>query len=146
VERPSSTPPEQPSRRPRPTRRELAAIFLGGFIGSLVRSALAHGFPVAAGQWPWPTFAVNMAAAATLGYLIARSQAQSPPSMYGRAFIGIGVCGALSTFSTLMVELLGMLESSRWGLAVGYGAASIAGGLAAVMLASRLARRAMAAP
>lgn len=139
--RPATEPPAPPARsRPRPARRELAAIFLGGSIGSLVRSALVRGFPVAAGHWPWPTFAVNIAGAALLGYLIAHTQRSVPPTMLGRAFIGIGLCGALTTFSTLMIELLGMLEASRVGLAAGYGAASIAGGLAAVLLASRLAR------
>jgi CrcB protein len=121
---------------------DLAAIFLGGFVGSVVRSGLAKGFPVPAGAWPWPTFVVNILGAALLGYLIARTQEGRPPSMYGRSFVGIGLCGALTTFSTMMVELLGMLESSRWALAAGYGVASIAAGLTAVLVASRLARRA----
>lgn len=119
---------------------DLAAIFLGGFVGSVARSALAEGFPVPAGAWPWPTFVVNILGAVLLGYLIARTQAGRSSSMYGRSFIGIGLCGALTTFSTMMVELLGMLESSRWALAAGYGTASIAAGLTAVLVASRLAR------
>jgi CrcB protein len=120
---------------------DLVTIFLGGALGSIVRTALAKGFPIAPGAWPWPTFAVNILGAAVLGYLIARTQEARPPTMYGRSFVGIGFCGALTTFSTVMIELLGMLESSRWGLAVGYGLASIAAGLAAVLIASRLARR-----
>ncbi len=140
---------QQPIEHEVPPRRrwrhvaghDIAAIFLGGFLGSLIRTALAHGFPVTAGQWPWPTFTVNMLGAALLGYLIAGSERSGSRSMYGRSFVGIGLCGALTTFSTMMVELLGMLESSRWVLAGGYAAASIAGGLAAVALASRLARR-----
>lgn len=143
MERPESIQQEVPS--PRRWRHvaghDLLAIFLGGAIGSIARSALAHGFPVAPGAWPWPTFAVNMLGAAVLGYLIARTREARPPSMYGRSFIGIGFCGALTTFSTMIIELLRMLESSRWGLAAGYGLASIAGGLAVVLLASRLARR-----
>ena len=130
-----------PRRRRHVAGHDIAAIFLGGFAGSLIRTALAHGFPVAAGQWPWPTFAVNMLGAALLGYLIATAERRRSDSMYARSFVGIGLCGALTTFSTMMAELLGMLESSRWALAGGYGGASIAGGLAAVALASRLARR-----
>jgi fluoride exporter len=143
VERPESIQQEVPS--PRRWRHlgghDLLAIFLGGAIGSILRSALAHGFPVGAGAWPWPTFAVNMLGAAVLGYLIARTQEADPPSMYGRSFIGIGFCGALTTFSTMMIELLRMLEASHWGLAAGYASASVAGGLAAVLVMSRLARR-----
>ncbi len=141
MERPLSIPTDLPPLRSRPGARELAAIFLGGFLGALVRTGLEHTFPVRAGEWPWPTFAVNVAAAALLGYLVARTRTSpSPPSLHARAFIGAGLCGALSTFSTLMVELLGMLESSRWGLAAGYGGASLAAGIAAVALAGRLGR------
>ncbi len=141
MERPLSIPEDLPPQRPRPREWELAAIFLGGFIGALVRTGLEHAFPVHGGSWPWPTFSVNLLAAALLGYLLAHSRASPSLSVHVRAFIGAGICGALSTFSTLMIELLGMLESSRWGLAAGYGGASIAGGLAAVALAGHLARR-----
>ncbi len=142
MERPLSIPTDLSPLSYRPAARELAAIFLGGFIGALVRTGLEHAFPVHGGGWPWPTFSVNLLAAALLGYLVAHTRASpSPPTALLRAFIGAGLCGALSTFSTLMVELLGMLEASRWGLAAGYGGASIAGGLVAVALAGRLARR-----
>jgi len=123
---------------------DLGAIFLGGFAGSLARSALARGFPVAAGHWPWPTFAVNIFGAALLGYVITSRQERDPPTLTGRSFVGIGLCGALTTFSTMIAELLAMLEASRWGLAAAYATASVAGGLAAVLLASRLARRGLA--
>ncbi len=141
MERPLSIPKDLPPVRSRRGEWELAAIFLGGFIGALVRSGLEHAYPVHPGDWPWPTFAVNMAAAALLGYLVAHTRARPSPSLHARAFIGAGFCGALSTFSTLMVELLEMIEASRWGLAAGYGMASIAGGLAAAALAGHLARR-----
>lgn len=143
MERQQSIEQEVPARRRRRHvgGHDIAAIFLGGFAGSLLRSALTHGFPVTGGQWPWPTFTVNMLGAALLGYLIASTQERAAESMYGRSFVGIGLCGALTTFSTMMAELLGMLEASRWALAAGYAGASIAGGLAAVLLASRLARR-----
>jgi CrcB protein len=123
-------------------RQELAAIFLGGAIGALARAALAQGFPAAPGSWPWATFAVNIAAALALGYFITRLQERLPPYAYRRSFLGTGVCGALSTFSTMMLELLRMIDGGRWGLALGYAGASLAFGFAAVFLASKLVRRA----
>jgi CrcB protein len=123
-------------------RRELAAIFLGGAIGALVRAALTQGFPARAGSWPWPTFAVNIAAALALGYFITRLQERQPLYAYRRAFLGTGVCGALSTFSTMMLELLRMIDDGHWALALGYAAASLAFGFAAVFAASKLVRRA----
>jgi fluoride exporter len=95
-----------------------------------------------ADAWPWATFAVNMLGAALLGYFVTRLQERLPPSLYGRAFLGTGICGALTTFSTVMVELVGMLEGDHVALALGYAAASLAGGLAVVFLTTKLVRRA----
>jgi fluoride exporter len=85
---------------------------------------------------------VNMLAALLLGFLITRMQERLPPYMYRRAFLGTGLCGALSTFSTMMLEVLRMLDGRHWALAAGYTVASLVGGFAAVFLASKLVRRA----
>jgi len=111
---------------PRPNVRELTAIFLGGVLGTLARVALAEAFPHAPAAWPWPTLAVNLFGAFALGWTVARL----PPTRYGRPFLGIGVCGALTTFSTLQLELLRMLDAGEALRALAYGAASLAGGLA----------------
>ncbi len=124
--------------------RELAAIFAGGCLGALARTVLARELAVTPGHWPWPTFAVNLVGAALLGYFVTRLQERLPPSMYGRSFLATGICGALTTFSTMMVELLRMLDRGEAGLAAGYGAASMAGGLAAVFAVTKLVRRARA--
>jgi len=123
-------------------RQELAAIFAGGVIGTLARAALAQNLVVGADTWPWATFAVNMLGAALLGYFITRLQERLPPSLYGRAFLGTGICGALSTFSTVMVELVKMLEGAHLVLAAAYASASIAGGFAVIFLSTKLVRRA----
>jgi CrcB protein len=123
-------------------RQELAAVFVGGFIGAIARVGLIEAFPVRPGQWPWPTFAANMAAAVMLGYFVTRLQERLPPTRYRRSFLGTGLCGALSTFSTMMVELLAMLDRDDWLLAAGYTAASITGGLVLVFAATKAVRRA----
>jgi fluoride exporter len=122
-------------------RQELAAIFAGGFLGTVARAALAQSLEVRADQWPWATFAVNILAALLLGFVITRYQERLPRTTPGRAFLGTGFCGALSTFSTMMVELLKMIDGAYWALALGYTGASVACGLGAVILSSRLARR-----
>jgi CrcB protein len=127
---------------PRADKREVAAIFAGGAIGTLLRAALAEAFPHAATAWPWPTFGVNIGAAFLLGYFVTRLQERLPLSSYRRPMLGTGVCGGLSTFSTMQVEILKMISAHDWGLAVGYAAASIAAGYAAIHLATALVRRA----
>lgn len=108
--------------------RELTAIFLGGMVGALARVGLAEAFPHAPAAWPWPTFAVNLLGALLLGWTVARL----PPASYARPLLGIGVCGALTTFATIQLELLRMLDAGETVRALLYTAASLAGGLALV--------------
>jgi CrcB protein len=143
---PSAAGVSPPSRRPglvlpRADKREVAAIFAGGAIGTLLRAALAESFPHAATAWPWPTFGVNIGAAFLLGYFVTRLQERLPLSSYRRPLLGTGVCGGLSTFSTMQVEILKMISAHDWGLATGYAAASIAAGYAAIHLATAMVRR-----
>jgi fluoride exporter len=120
---------------------ELAAIFLGGALGALARAGLAQALAVRADQWPWATFAVNIVAALALGYLVTRLQEGRPSLLYRHVFLTSGFCGALSTFSTMMVELLRMLDGGHWALALAYTLASLIGGLVAVFAIGRLVRR-----
>jgi CrcB protein len=121
-------------------RRELAAIFLGGAIGALARYALAQALPHDSGSWPWATFVVNVVGALALGYLSTRLQERLPPSAYRRPLLGTGLCGALTTFSTMQVELMQMLDDGRAGLAAGYAAASLAVGVLAIAATTNLVR------
>lgn len=118
-------------------RRELGAIFLGGALGALVRAGLAEALPDPGVGWPWATFVVNVAGAALLGYWFSAL----PHSQYRRPLLTTGFCGALTTFSTVQIELVEMLESGRVGLACLYLGASLAAGLAGAQLATALARR-----
>ncbi len=123
-------------------RRELAAIFAGGFLGAIARAELVQAFPTATGDWPWVTFAVNVVGALLLGYLGTRLQERLPVSSYRRPFLGTGACGALTTFSTMQVELLAMLDRGRVLMAAAYAGGSLLAGLLAVLVSTNLVRRA----
>ena len=122
-------------------RRELAAIFLGGVIGALARLGLIEAWPPTPGEWPWATFVANVVGALALGYFTTRLQERLPLSAYRRPFLGTGLCGALTTFSTLQLELLQMLDQGEGGLAAGYAAASVTAGFLAVAATTNLVRR-----
>jgi CrcB protein len=130
-----------PARRLPVGPGELAAIFAGGSLGALLRAAVEQLLSGSTAAWPWPTFAVNLAAAGLLGWTIAWLGDRSPRTLRARAFLATGLCGALSTFSTVMVELIHLAEHAGWGLACGYAAASLLGGLAAVTAGLRLGSR-----
>ena len=123
-------------------RRELAAVFVGGAVGTLARAALEAFAAPDPGRWPWPTFAVNIVGAFLLAYFVTRLLERLPVSSYRRPLLGTGFCGGLTTFSTMQVETINMLEHRHYGMAAGYTAASIVAGLLAVHLATALVRRA----
>jgi fluoride exporter len=123
-------------------RRALVAIFTGGFIGAVARAELAEALPHTASQWPWATFIVNIAGAFALGYFTTRLQERLPLSSYRRPFLGTGICGALTTFSTMQLEVLTMLDADHTTLALAYATASVTGGFLAVAIATNIVRRA----
>jgi CrcB protein len=127
---------------PRYDVRELTAVFAGGAVGGIARTALSNSLAPPAGHWPWVTFVINVVGAFMLGYFATLLQERLPLSAYKRPLLGTGLCGALTTFSTMQVELLRMLDRDEVGLALGYAAASVVCGFAAVWLATGLVRRA----
>jgi CrcB protein len=126
---------------PRRDPRELAAIFAGGMVGALARAGLGKAFPVHTGTWPWTTLSINIAGAFALGVFVTRLQERVPPTAYKRPFLGTGFCGALTTFSTMQLELVNLLDARAYAQAAGYLVVSLVLGYGAVQLASGLVRR-----
>jgi fluoride exporter len=121
--------------------RELAAIFAGGMVGAVLRVWVSRQFSSAAPHWPWATFIVNVTGSAVLAYSATRLQERLPLSTYRRPLLGTGLCGAYTTFSTMQVEIVKMLDYGRCGLAVGYAVASIAVGYTAIWVTTAFVRR-----
>ena len=122
-------------------RRELAAVFAGGALGTVARAALGTLARADPARWPWPTFTVNIVGAFLLGYFSTRLLERLPLSSYRRPLLGTGLCGGLTTFSTVQVETLRMFQHHHYGLASGYVTASIVAGLVTVYLATAMVRR-----
>lgn len=102
----------------------LAVVMVGGAAGAVIRYLIGRALN---GDHPWGTLVVNLGGAWLLGTLLGLG-----PHL-GRlafAFLGTGLCGALTTWSTLATELVALPRRR----AVGYGAVTLAGGLAAVTL------------
>jgi len=126
----------------RPDRRALAAIFVGGAIGAVLRVWLSRQFSQAPADWPWTIFLINISGSFALGYFATRLQERLPQSTYRRPLLGTGLCGAYTTFSTMQVEIVNMVEARRYGLAFAYAFISIGAGLVAIWLSSTIVRRA----
>jgi CrcB protein len=120
--------------------RRLAAIYVGGVVGALARVGLSQAMPHGPGAWPWGTFAVNMAGALLLGYFFARLH-DHPEDGLAHPFLTTGVCGTLTTFSTLQLELFEMVDDGHLALATGYIAATLAAGFLFIRFGIALERR-----
>lgn len=118
-----------------------ASVFVGGCLGALARAGLARAIPAGHG-FPWATFAANIGGTALLAWFATRLQERLPPSTYRRPLLGTGVCGALTTFSTLQIELIRLWRDGHESLSVLYFAATIACGLVAMFVVTQLVRRA----
>jgi CrcB protein len=121
-------------------RQELAAIFAGGAIGAIARVWLSQHYVQGDTSWPWTIFAINITGSFALAYFATRLQERLPQSTYRRPLLGTGFCGAYTTFSTMQVEIVKMVEADRYGLAVAYAVASLTAGLLAIWLGTTIVR------
>lgn len=98
----------------------LAVIALGGALGSLARwgvgEALAHG----RGDIAWSTLLENVLGAFVLGALMVMLLEVWPPNRLLRPFLGIGVLGGFTTFSTYMLDTQDLIRAGRPGAALLY--------------------------
>jgi CrcB protein len=109
----------------------VVAVLVGGAIGAPLRYLLdlfvqsRHD-----SVFPWGTFTVNVVGSLVLGVTVAAVvELGSPPWVL--AFVGTGVCGALTTFSTFGYESVRLLQQGSVQVAVANSVASIVVGLGA---------------
>ena len=131
--------------RRRPARRDrgldvLGVIAFGGGLGSVTRYLVSTALPVRPGHFPWATFLVNLSGCFALGLLMVFVVEIWPPRRYLRPFLGVGVLGGFTTFSTFAVEIRGLAAGGVRALADAYALNSLVGGLAAVWCGITLAR------
>jgi len=102
----------------------LGAVFLGGAVGTAIRSLLGDAFAGPSGSWPWTTLAINLTGAFLLGLLLealVRSGEDTGGRRLARLGIGTGVMGGYTTYSTFMVETTDL----PWPTAIGYVVATV---------------------
>lgn len=124
-----STPPPPPHLR----WRFLGLVALGGAIGTGVRAALAAALPSVDGI-SWTILAVNVVGAFYMGLLLESLAHAGPDTGRRRAlrlFVGTGVLGGFTTYSTLADDTARLLDVGRWGAGTGYALLSVVLGLVA---------------
>lgn len=114
-------------------------VFVGAGLGGLARWTLSGWMQGAGGAgFPWATLVVNVSGSLllTLVYGLVEGAPNAPA---WRAFLGIGLIGGYTTFSTFSLEALRLLHAAEWQRALGYVVGSVALSLAGALLGFRLA-------
>jgi fluoride exporter len=133
-------------RRPE-QRRELrrglsvvAVIAAGGALGASARYGVASALPHGPSGWPWSTLLINLTGCLLIGVLMVLILEVWMAHRLVRPFIGVGVLGGYTTFSTYAVEAQQLIGAGRAGLALSYLVATAIAALVAVQLGITITR------
>jgi CrcB protein len=121
----------------------LGLVAVGGAIGTGVRALLADAYPAHDGT-NWVILAINVVGAFCLGLLLESLAHRGPdvgPRRTVRLFVGTGVLGGFTTYSTLADDTARLLDVGRWSAGSGYALLSVVLGLLAVGVGIWLAGR-----
>ena len=118
----------------------VAAVALGGALGALARWGLGLAFPTPHGTFPTTTLLINVVGCLLMGLLVVHVAEVRTAHPIVRPFLGVGVLGGFTTFSTFAVDAQQLLAAGRLGTALAYLVATTAGSVGAAWLGLVLAR------
>ncbi len=121
--------------------RVIGVVSAGGVLGALARYGLGVAFPHTPGTFPWTTFAINVAGCLCIGALIVLvTEALRAPRLL-RPFVGTGILGGFTTFSTAMVDTEKLLDRGAVTTALLYLFGTLLAALVAVWSGAAATRR-----
>jgi CrcB protein len=121
-----------PPRRRAQDPAVLAAVSLGGVLGAEARYGMSVALPHEPAQFPVSTWLVNTSGCLLIGVLMTVVTELSAPHRLVRPFLGVGVLGGYTTFSTATVEVQQLTLLDRPALALGYLVGTVVAALVAV--------------
>ncbi|WP_043627409.1 fluoride efflux transporter CrcB [Nonomuraea candida] len=133
-----------PAQRTEPLRQVLPVIAAGGALGALARYAAQVALPAGPADFPWATFLVNVSGCLLMGVLMVVITEVRRAHRLVRPFLGVGVLGGYTTFSTYAVDVQRTIAEGAPVTGLLYLAGTLAAALAAVTAGMWLTRRAAA--
>ncbi|WP_322754429.1 CrcB family protein [Frankia sp. Cas3] len=119
-------------RRPAAPAPLLAVIAVGGALGACTRYGVMLRWPTPPGAFPWAMLAVNTAGCALIGVLMVVITEVRTAHPLVRPFVGTGVLGGFTTFSTYAVDAERLVNGGHAGTALAYLALTMVSALGAV--------------
>lgn len=138
-----------PAQAAETTPREwdvLVAVGLGGVVGTQARYWVGRGLPHSSTSFPWSTTLINASGCLAIGVLMAVLLSRVSPPRLARPFLGVGVLGGYTTFSTFAGDVVGLTVRHRPGLATAYLAVTVVSCAAAVWIGTASTRRVVGVP
>jgi fluoride exporter len=130
----------QRARHPAVEPLVLLVISVGGGIGALLRYSIGVGWPPQPGHVPWSTLVINVVGCFAIGILMVLITDVWVAHRLLRPFLGVGLLGGFTTFSTYSLEVRRLLGSGATVEALGYSGGTVIATLVAVVLGMGLAR------
>ncbi len=114
--------------------RALAAVGVGGCVGSVLRYLVSTGMAAAFGsRFPWGTLVVNAVGGLLIGFLLEWEAVRGlAPQL--RLLLVTGLLGGLTTFSAFSHDTVTLLADGRWGLGLWNAALNLSLGFGGVLL------------
>lgn len=119
----------------------VAVVAAGGILGSLARWAVGLALPTAPGGFPWGTVGINVLGSLLMGVLVVVVTEVRATHPLVRPFLGTGVLGGFTTFSTFAVDAQTLLLGGHRATALAALGATIVGAVGACALAMAVTRR-----
>src|SRR3954467_1628083 len=125
---------------------KMLLVAAGGAVGSMARYQVGAWVLARTGTWAFPlgTFIVNVLGCVIAGVLLGVAEYRGFLTLELRLLLFTGFLGGFTTFSAFGVETVALLERGQVAVAVGYVAASVICGIAALFAAIKLASLAAA--
>lgn len=120
----------------------LLAVGAGGAVGGTARYALLVLVPHAGTGFPWATFLENASGSFAIGVLTVLVTEVARPHRLLRPFLGVGVLGGFTTFSTYAVDVVSLSDQGAPRTALVYLFATLATALFAAWAGTALTRAA----
>jgi CrcB protein len=110
----------------------LFPVMIGGAVGAGARHLVGQAMLARLGPgFPWWTLSVNIAGSLAMGLLIGLLARSGAGGETTRLFVGVGILGGFTTFSSFSLEFWMLFERGQTGQAAFYVLASVIGALLA---------------